>query len=82
MAKENKMVTWLVLGAGVLGLGLVISKAREEEEKALVEGLDSEELARGAHIEMTEHGLEEDEAKRIAADHLRENPGYYEGEKS
>lgn len=36
------------------------------------------ELERGAAQEAAEHGLDEESARKIAADHLREDPGYYQ----
>ena len=100
--KENKAATALLIVVGLLGLGLVIAKGRDEEEKVPKVGGDSEgddsacepmpngvskgvsleafeasQLVRGTLHEM-EHTTDPKIARRIAADHLAEDPAYYD----
>lgn len=42
---------------------------------------DPEQLAKGTKIEMEEHGLDMETAKKICKDHLLESPTYYSDKK-
>lgn len=50
------------------------------ESSELEKPLDPEQVAIGAQIEMTEHGLTLEEGTKIATDHLKEDPDYYRKE--
>lgn len=46
-------------------------------KKKKMGGIDPKALEEGIKCEMEEHGMEEEEAKQIAMDHLKEDPMYY-----
>lgn len=46
-------------------------------KKKKLGGIDPKALEHGIKCEMEEHGMEEEEATKIATDHLKEDPLYY-----
>src|ERR1019366_7344120 len=60
-------------------IGIVGSDALDKTSLDPID-FDQEQLAIGIQVEIQEHGLDVEEAKKLVMDHLKEDPDYYKKE--